>query len=143
MYSGIVIGLMGVIGAVIGGIIGCYYSIRKTKWWLPHVLILVFVIYCLAYGFLARPHHAYGPEGMLPVIGLAIVGSAILSLGWLISWVWLLCHKCWKKVFFSLGLWLLVGGYQMFGFISSLIFDSFQYFFWLPFPPLGFGGHSF
>ena len=136
MYSGIVVGIMGMIGAVVGSIVGCYYSIKKAKWWLPHVFILAFAIYCVIYGLLARPHDSYGPEGMLPVMGLAIVGSVILSLGWLVSWVWLLRHKCWKKALVSLGLWLLVGGYQMFHFIASLIFNSFQYFFWLPFPPL-------
>ena len=136
MYSGIVIGLIGMIGVIIGSIIGCYYSFKKTKWWLPHVFILIFIVYCLIYGLLARPHPNYGPEGMLPVMGLVIVGSFILSLGWLVSWVWLLRRKCWKKVLISFGLWLLVGGLQMAWFISSLIFNSFQYFFWLPFPPI-------
>ena len=136
MYSGIVIGLIGTIGAVIGSIIGCYYSIKKTKWWLPHVSILIFIIYCLIYGFLARPHYNYGPEGMLPVMGLAIVGSAILSLGWLVSWVWLLCRKCWIKALASFGLWLFVGSYQMACFISSLISEDFSGFFWFPFPPI-------
>ncbi|MCL2103575.1 MAG: ankyrin repeat domain-containing protein [Kiritimatiellaeota bacterium] len=135
-FSGLIVALIGVIGAIIGSIIGCYHSIKKAKWWLPHAFIFCFIIYCLVYRLISSPHYNYGPEGLLPIIGLAVVGSFILSLGWLVSWVWLLCHKCWKKALASVGLWLLVGGLQMVWFIGSLISNSFQYFFWLPFPPL-------
>ena len=136
LFSVSFIGLTGAIGAVVGSVIGCYYGIKKAKWWLPQVFILIFVAYCLLYGFLARPHPRFGPEGMLPIFGLAVVGSFILSLGWLVSWVWLLRHNCRKKAIVSFWLWLLVGGLQMLVFIAALIFGNFKYYFWLPFPPI-------
>ena len=127
MYSGLVFALIGLIGTIIGSVIGCYHSIKRAKWWLPQVFILILIIFCVMYGVFAHPHAHSGDDDMLPVIRLAGVGSAILSLGWLVSLVWLLCHKCWKKTLASFVLWLFVVGLQMIWSLSSLIDGAFQW----------------
>jgi len=66
-----------------------------NSWWLPQVVVIIWTICGMFYA-----SQQYGCKGMAYAI-LTLFGTAFLGLGWLASWIWLLCHKHWKRALLS------------------------------------------